>query len=100
VLQGKPQVTPGPHAQTLWKGKLARHLLRHGDVVRLVTGTGGGYGPPLERDPLLVQEDVRNGFFSIAEAKDIYAVMLCPGTIEIDEGETSYLRRVVPGAGP
>ena len=100
VLQGKPQVTPGPHVQTLWKGKLARHLLRHGDVVRLVTGTGGGYGPPLERDPLLVQEDVRNGFFSIAEANDIYAVMLCPGTIEIDEGETSYLRRVVPGAGP
>ena len=46
----------------VWRGKLARYPLRRGDVVRLVTGTGGGFGPPRERDPELIRHDVENGF--------------------------------------
>jgi len=45
-----------------------------GDVIRIVTGTGGGYGDPQDRDPDLVREDVRNGFISPKRAAEIYGV--------------------------
>ena len=35
--------------------------LRPGDLVRLYTPGGGGYGDALKRDPALVAEDVRKG---------------------------------------
>ena len=38
-------------------GKVARHPLSEGDLVRVATG--GGYGPPLERAPEAVAEDVK-----------------------------------------
>ena len=33
-----------------------------GDVIRINTGNGGGYGPPAGRDPELTGDDARNGF--------------------------------------
>jgi N-methylhydantoinase B len=57
--------------------------LRRGDVVRVVTGSGGGWGDPLERDPAAVADDVRNGFVSLAAAERIYGVVLDPGTLEV-----------------
>ncbi len=62
----------------VWKGKLARYPLGRGDMVRLVTGVGGGYGPPKERDPDAVLRDVFNGFLSKDNAKAIYGVELDP----------------------
>ncbi len=55
-------------------GKVARHPLAAGDLVRIVTATGGGYGDPRERDPEAVAEDVRNGFATAEEARDVYGV--------------------------
>ena len=43
--------------------------LKKGDVVRLITGTGGGYGNPGERDPGLVREDILDGFTVLKEEK-------------------------------
>ena len=37
---------------------------------------GGGYGQPLERDPLKVLHDVREGWVSPARARDTYGVSL------------------------
>jgi N-methylhydantoinase B len=42
------------------------------DVIRVITGTGGGVGNPKERDPKLVSEDIRNGFITQEQARDIY----------------------------
>ncbi len=39
------------------KGKVTRHQLKQGDRVRLITGTGGGWGPPQEREPALIEAD-------------------------------------------
>jgi N-methylhydantoinase B len=36
--------------------------LAEGDLIRIHTGNGGGYGPPGEREPERVWEDRRNGF--------------------------------------
>ena len=44
------------------------------DVIRVVTGSGGGCGDPRERDPELVRADVRNGLLSPEHARDMYGV--------------------------
>jgi N-methylhydantoinase B len=85
LSKGRPQAP-------LWKGKLARHPLKAGDRVRLVTGVGGGYGPARERDPAAVREDVLNGLLSRKQAREIYGVHLDPETLEIAEAKTKKLR--------
>jgi N-methylhydantoinase B len=51
-----------------------RTSMRAGDrFVNLTTG-GGGYGPPSERDPALVREDVAEGYVSREAARDLYGV--------------------------
>ncbi|MEF2071997.1 hydantoinase B/oxoprolinase family protein [Consotaella aegiceratis] len=45
-----------------------------GDVIRIVTGNGGGLGDPRERDPQAVKKDVKNGFISATHAKAVYGV--------------------------
>ena len=55
-------------------GKVSRLLLRRGDLIRLVTGTGGGYGDPREREPALVRADLRDGLITAADAAEVYGV--------------------------
>jgi N-methylhydantoinase B len=74
------------------KGKLARHPLKAGDRVRLITAVGGGYGLAREREPAAVREDVLNGLLSRKLAREIYGVFLDPETLEIDELKTKKLR--------
>ncbi|MEK9931005.1 MAG: hydantoinase B/oxoprolinase family protein [Rhodospirillaceae bacterium] len=45
-------------------------ILKAGDTVRVSTPGGGGFGPPLERDPHLVDRDVKRGYYSKDEAKE------------------------------
>jgi N-methylhydantoinase B len=54
--------------------KASRVPLRRGDVVRTMTGGGGGVGPPRERDPEQVREDVRNRHVTPEAARDVYGV--------------------------
>lgn len=42
------------------------------DVIRVVTGVGGGVGNPKERDPEAVREDVRNGYITPERAREVY----------------------------
>ncbi len=44
------------------------------DVIRVVTGNGGGIGDPKERDPELVRQDIRNGLLTPERAREIYGV--------------------------
>jgi N-methylhydantoinase B len=69
----------------VWKGKLARYPLKRGDVARMVTGVGGGYGDPAKRDPRAVRRDVRNEFLSVEQAQEIYGIAIDPQALEIDE---------------
>jgi N-methylhydantoinase B len=52
--------------------KASRVQLRRGDVVRTMTGGGGGFGDPAERDPQAVRADVRHGHVTPATAREIY----------------------------
>lgn len=47
-----------------------------GDVLRVETPGGGGYGDPRQRDPLLVLDDVKNGKVSPTAARELYGVSI------------------------
>lgn len=48
--------------------------LRRGDVVRTMTGGGGGYGDPRARDRALVRDDLRQGMISRETAREVYGL--------------------------
>jgi N-methylhydantoinase B len=58
--------------------RYADYPLRAGDVFRLDTPGGGGYGDPLSRDPERVLADVREGTVSREAAERAYGVVLAP----------------------
>jgi N-methylhydantoinase B len=66
-----------------------------GQIVRVVTTGGGGWGDPLEREPALVLADVVEGRVSLDRAHDDYGVMLIgAGTtdVAVDEPATAERR--------
>jgi N-methylhydantoinase B len=64
-------------------GKCARYRLKHGEVARLVTATGGGWGNPLDRPVEAVVEDVKDGYVTLAQAERDYGVVLDPTTLDV-----------------
>ncbi len=46
--------------------------LERGDVVKVVTATGGGYGDPQRRARDKVMEDVKNGYITVERARQVY----------------------------
>ena len=77
------------------RGRFSSEILREGDVIRFITGTGGGYGDPNVRDPQAVLDDVLDGFVSIDAARAIYGVAIVGTPPRIDEEETASLRSSV-----
>lgn len=61
-------------------GFYARYPLNKDDVVKLVTGTGGGYGNPLNREIEKVLDDVKNQYISIKQAEEVFGVVIEPET--------------------
>jgi N-methylhydantoinase B len=47
-----------------------------GDRLRMETPGGGGFGPPVERDPQRVARDVRLGYLAAEAARDDYGVLV------------------------
>jgi len=66
-------------------GKCARYRLKKGEVARLVTATGGGWGRPRSRPPEEVIEDVKDGYVTLAQAERDYGVVLDPETLAVLE---------------
>jgi len=61
-------------------GAVERHAvvtaleLNEGDVIRIHTANGGGYGDPRERAREQVLEDLRNGYLSPGRARSVYGL--------------------------
>jgi N-methylhydantoinase B len=90
---GRPSrnvLNPGPTARAL-PAKLTMPI-RRGDVFCHELPGGGGWGDPLAREPERVLADVRNGFVSVAAARDDYGVVIDAGTLALDVGATERLR--------
>ncbi len=70
--------------------------LREDDLLVVETAGGGGFGDPRQREPERVLEDVRQGYVSVAAAREIYGV-----AVPVDETSTPRAprRRAARGAG-
>lgn len=55
-------------------GKVTRVPLARGDLIRLVTGTGGGWGDPRARPREQIVQDLRTGMISEAAARSVYGL--------------------------
>jgi N-methylhydantoinase B len=49
-------------------------VTQKGDVIRVVTGNGGGLGDPRLRDPDLVRRDIKAGLITAERAREVYGV--------------------------
>jgi N-methylhydantoinase B/oxoprolinase/acetone carboxylase alpha subunit len=60
----------------------------------LETPGGGGLGDPLQRDPVRVLNDVRNGYVTQKRAREVYRVAIAQsdGDFVLDEAQTRELR--------
>jgi N-methylhydantoinase B len=68
--------------------------VRAGEIVRVLTTGGGGWGDPLEREPELVLRDVVEDKVSAAAARMRYGVVLANSadSYSIDAAATAKLR--------
>lgn len=91
VLRDGETVEPSPVP-----GKVGGFRLRAGDVVRIETSGGGGYGDPLARAPARVAADVRLGYLDREQARRRYGVRL-DDDVRVDEAATVAERERLQG---
>jgi N-methylhydantoinase B len=83
-------MNPGTEDRPL-PGKFTMTMKR-GDIFRHESAGPGGWGDPLERDPVRVARDVRNEFVSRRSAREDYGVVFRGAAVEVDEAATTALR--------
>jgi N-methylhydantoinase B len=90
---------PGLRARLLVNGEAGNPFgltqLKPGDVVIIEAAGGGGYGNPLEREPEMVEGDVKEGYVSPEKAGEDYGVVVHPETLKVDEEATRNLRNTL-----
>lgn len=90
-LLAKTVVNPGrPDERSI--GKISVLELGRGDVVRLTSPSGGGFGDPLARDITDITSEIKNGMLSHERAAEVYAVVFDENG-HIDEAATTAQRR-------
>lgn len=65
---------------------------KKGDILKVLTPGGGGYGDPLERDFKKVLEDYIDGKISLETAGEQYGVVIDEESSKVKEKETDRLR--------
>ena len=68
---------------------------KRGDLVRISTAGGGGWGDPLERDIERVLDDVKDGFVSAESALEHYGVVIDPAALTVDADATRSKRKSI-----
>jgi N-methylhydantoinase B len=85
-------LNPEDEAEEL--GSKVSIAIEPGDTVSVQTGGGGGYGPPWERDPVAVAEDVLDERVSPRRAREVYGVVFDDGGA-VDAARTGALRQAL-----
>jgi N-methylhydantoinase B len=94
---GQPGVTlinPGTPAERRVHSK-ASDTFAYGDVVSFQQPGAGGYGPPWERDPQAVLQDVVLDYVSIDGARRDYGVVIDRATMTVDQPATRAARELM-----
>jgi N-methylhydantoinase B len=92
---GRCMINPGGNDERAVAPISDGTVLRRGDIVRIETGGGGGFGHPFDREPEQVLADVRGGFVGVASAETDYGVVLT-ADLHIDEAATRRRRERRP----
>jgi N-methylhydantoinase B len=66
--------------------------MKRGDIIRMFTGGGGGYGDPFERPADEVLAEVRADYISADRAREDYGVVIAADGRGVDEEATARLR--------
>jgi N-methylhydantoinase B len=91
---GRIVINPDGSSPVRLPARYADYPLKDGDIVRLDTPGGGGFGDPLTREPERVLADFREGYIGVAATERDYGVVLVEsenGTA-IDEDATGRRR--------
>ena len=80
---GRVTINPGRPNERIIPPLSDGNLLKYGDVVRIETGGGGGYGHPFDRPPEAVLEDVLSGMVSVGSAFEHYGVVIRDDTLDV-----------------
>jgi len=79
-LKGGQPGTPNHIVVVRSNGAHERHAVVSGltvncdEIIRVMTGTGAGWGDPLQRSVELVREDVKNGYITLEQANRLYGL--------------------------
>jgi N-methylhydantoinase B len=95
---GRCIVNPGRPDERILRPLSDGNIVRRGDVVRIETGGGGGWGHPFDRDVERVLADVHGGFVSKESAAEHYGIILAADGLSIDAAATSRRREKRPDA--
>ena len=85
-------VNPGTPQERVLPSLADGTVLKAGDILRIETGGGGGWGHPHDREAERVRADVLAGLVTPAKAEADYGVVLRGAAQEIDEDATRRLR--------
>jgi N-methylhydantoinase B len=102
---GGALINPGTADERLIHFKREAVPVKAGDIVRILTPGGGGWGDPLARIPERVRLDVQRGLVSVASARADYGVVLAEVAdparrYEVDATATAALRAELEAARP
>ena len=95
---GRCVVNPGRPDERVLKPLSDGNVLKQGDIIRLETGGGGGWGHPFDREESRVLADVRGGFVSRESAERDYGVILGADGRSVDGPATAKRRADRPPA--
>ena len=88
---GQVIVNPGAEDERQLRPMSDQNRLRKGDLIRIMTGGGGGWGHPFDRAEASVRLDVLDGFISSDSALTDYGVSLTQD-LDIDVEGTRKIR--------
>ena len=90
---GRIVLNPGTNHAHEFQPLSDGNMLKHGDVLRIETGGGGGHGHPFDRPAEKVLEDVAGGFVSAEAATRLYGVSVVDGVVDVAATERLRSRR-------
>ncbi|WFS04372.1 hydantoinase B/oxoprolinase family protein [Rhizobium tumorigenes] len=66
------QIAPADRGAPQSHGRVAHIDLATGDILRVVTGGGGGWGDARDRETSMIEQDLQDGFLTEADASRLY----------------------------
>jgi N-methylhydantoinase B len=85
-------LNPGTAEERYVEGVSDGTVLKPGDILRVMSAGGGGWGHPFDREPERVLADVLDGFVSVGSAFADYGVVLDAAALTIDPEATAKRR--------